>query len=88
MENHSRRMAHGDPPPARTPSREQRSSFFSFFTRQHYNILLTSLNFAELVELYTLHGERPPATSIFRHERRSSELRCNLSDNSDRRDDH
>ena len=29
MENHSRRMAHGDPRPARTPpSREQRSSFF------------------------------------------------------------
>ena len=32
MENHSRTMAHGDPRPARTPSsREQRSSFFSFF---------------------------------------------------------
>ena len=29
MENHSRRMAHGDPRPARTPSsREQQSSFF------------------------------------------------------------
>ena len=32
MENHSRRMAHGDPRPARTPSsRGQRSSFFSGF---------------------------------------------------------
>ena len=31
MENHSRRMAHGDPRPARTPSsREQRSPFSSF----------------------------------------------------------
>ena len=32
MENHSRRMAHGDPRPARTPSsRGQRSSSFSGF---------------------------------------------------------
>ena len=34
MENHSRRMAPGDPRPARTPlSREQRSSFFRVFLR-------------------------------------------------------
>ena len=32
-------------------------------------MLLTSLIFVELVKLYTLHGERPPA--IFRHGRRS-----------------
>ena len=33
-ENHSRRMAHGPPRPARTPSsREQRSSFFISFSR-------------------------------------------------------
>ena len=31
MENHSRRMAHGNPRPARTPSRKQRSSFFGDF---------------------------------------------------------
>ena len=32
MENHSERMAHGDPRPARTPSsRGQRSCFFRFF---------------------------------------------------------
>ena len=33
MENGSR-TAHGDPPPTRTPSREQQLSFFLFFTRQ------------------------------------------------------
>ena len=35
MENHSRRMAHGDPRPARTPSsRGQRWSFFSGFFKE------------------------------------------------------
>ena len=37
-------------------------------------MLLTSLIFVELVELYTLHGERPPA--IFRHGRSSCAGTC------------
>ena len=64
MENHSRRSTHGDPRPARTPSsREQRSSIF-----QGFLMFLMSLIFVELVlieELYTLHGERPPAIFNF-----------------------
>ena len=105
MENHSRRMAHGDPRPARTPSsREQRSSFLGYFyqkdgtrrptTRTHTIItraaivasvffyqLLTSLVFVELVELYTLHGERPPAIFNFqaRHGRRSCAATCQIT---------
>ena len=44
-------------------------------------MLLTSLIFVEFVEeLYTLHGERPPA--IFNFQARASYLRCNLSNNS------
>ena len=39
-------------------------------------MLLTSLIFVELVELYTLHGERPPA--IFRHGRRSCAAICQI----------
>ena len=50
-------------------------------------MLLPPLIVVELIGLYTLHGERPPAISIFRHGRRSSELSCNLSDNSERRGD-
>ena len=47
-------------------------------------MLLGSLIFVELIELYNLHGERPPA--IFRRGRR----RCDatLLDNSGRRGDH
>ena len=48
-------MAHGDPRPARTPSREQRSSFFLFFLfrRQlvQHGTSLTSLIFVELLVL-------------------------------------
>ena len=43
-------------------------------------MFLTSLIFVELVELYTLHGERPPA--FFNFQARPSYLRCNQSDNS------
>ena len=39
-------------------------------------MLLTSLIFAELVELYTVQGERPPA--IFRHGRRSCVATCRI----------
>ena len=41
-------------------------------------MLLTSLTFVELVELYTLHEERPPAIfkNIFRHGRRSCAATC------------
>ena len=44
-------------------------------------MLLTAL--VELVELYTLREDDPPKFSIVRHGCRSSELRCNLSDNSE-----
>ena len=64
MENHSKRMAHGDPRPARTPSsREQGWSFFQGFLNEAVvqHVTYTSLILVELVEeLYTLHGERPP----------------------------
>ena len=54
MENHGRRMAHGDPRPARTPSsREQRSSFYRVF----YETVVQHV--AELAELYTLDGTTP-----------------------------
>ena len=47
-------------------------------------MLLTSRIFVEFVEeLYTLHGERPPA--ILNFQARASQLRCNLSNNSGRR---
>ena len=91
MENRSRRMAHGDPRPERSPSsREQQPSFFfallrigenksyahhtttpsrifirvvRFFLRgSSGTMLLTSLNFVELVKLYTL---RPPEVFNF-----------------------
>ena len=71
MENHSRRIAHGDGRPACTPSsREQRSSFFQGFLRGSstthiYVTFFTSLIFVEVVELYTLHGEQPPAIFNF-----------------------
>ena len=71
--NTVRRMAHGDPRPARTPSSQRAAIVFFrfFFTRQLYKILPTSLIFVELVEeLYTLHGERPPA--IFNCQARAS----------------
>ena len=40
---------------------------------------LTSLIFVQLVELYTIHGERLPA--IFNFQARVSQLRCKLLDN-------
>ena len=41
-------------------------------------LLTSSLLFVELVEeLYTLHGERPPA--IFRHGRRSFAATCQIT---------
>ena len=61
-------MAHGDPPPARTPSsRGQRSSFFQGFFSvavvQHVTFVTV---FVELVEeLYTIYGERPRAFFFF-----------------------
>ena len=42
-------------------------------------MLLTSLIFEELVKLYTLHGERPPAILIFRHGRRSCAATCQIN---------
>ena len=42
-------------------------------------MLLTSLIFVELVELYTLHGGRPPQFSIFRHGRRSCAATCQIT---------
>ena len=43
-------------------------------------MLLTSLVFVEFIEeLYTLHGERPPAISIFRHGRRSCAATCQIT---------
>ena len=49
-------------------------------------MLLTSLIFVELVELYSRHGERPPA--IFNFQARASKLRRYLSDIPGRRGDH
>ena len=40
-------------------------------------MLLTSLIFVDLVELYALHGERPPA--IFRHGSRSCPATCQIT---------
>ena len=40
-------------------------------------MLLTSLIFVELVELYALHGERPPR--IFRYGRRSCAATCQIT---------
>ena len=43
-------------------------------------MLLASLIFVEFVEeLYTLHGERPPAFSIFRHGRSSCAATCQIT---------
>ena len=42
-------------------------------------MLLTSLIFVELVELYTLHGGRLPQFSIFRHGRRSCAATCQIT---------
>ena len=42
-------------------------------------MLLTLLIFVELIESYTLHGERPPAISIFRHGRRSCAATCQIT---------
>ena len=44
--------------------------FSGFFYEAEYNTLLTSLIFVELVELYILLGERPPA--IFSFQARAS----------------
>ena len=59
------KMAHGDPRPARTPSREQQSSTFSWFIftrQQHVTVIYAVTVFCSvLVESYTLYGERPPA---------------------------
>ena len=67
MENHSKRMAHGDPRPARAPSsREQRSSFVRAF---HEAVVLvtyvTEFYRVGRVVVYTPHGERPPAIFNF-----------------------
>ena len=43
-------------------------------------MLLTSLIFVDLVEqLYTLHGERPPANFNFRHGRRGCVATCQIT---------
>jgi hypothetical protein len=48
-ETHDRRAHHHE------------SSNHRFFLDFYEAVVLTSLVFVELVELYTLHGERPPA---------------------------
>ena len=57
------RMAHGDPRPARTPSREQQSStfFWIFYEEQHVTVIYAVTVFCRVAESYTLYGERPPA---------------------------
>ena len=50
--------------------------FFWTFCETVYNKLLTALIFVELVELYTLHGER--SSAIFRHGRRSCAATCQI----------
>ena len=42
-------------------------------------MLLTSLIFVELVELYTVHGDDSPQFSIFRNGRRSFAATCQIT---------
>ena len=62
MENHSKRMAHGDPRPARTPSsREQRSSFFLDFYEAVAQVTYVT-NFCRVGRVaYPSWGTIPPA---------------------------
>ena len=49
-------------------------------------MVFMSLICVELVELFTLHGERPCA--IFNFQTRASQMHCNVSDNSGRQGDY
>ena len=42
-------------------------------------MILTSLIFVELIELYTLHGERPPAIFNFQRGGRSGTATCQIT---------
>ena len=54
--------------------------FSGSFTRQWYNMLLTSLIFVDFAEeLCTLHGERPAANFNFRHGGRSCAATCQIT---------
>ena len=81
MENHSRRMAHGDPRPARTPSsREQRSFFFIFFHEaivQHVTYVTDFCRVGRAV--YPSWGTTPPHFSMFRDRRRSCAATCQIN---------
>ena len=59
MDNGSRRMAHIDPRPARTPSQEQQSYLsWTFLRGSSAYYLYTSLVFVVLVELYKVPPRR------------------------------
>ena len=84
MENHSsRKMAHGDPRPARTPSsREQRSSFFHFFYEAIVQHVTYVTHFCR-VDNSCIPGpfmeNDPPQFSIFRRGRRSCAATCQMT---------
>ena len=73
MENHSRRTTHAethDPYAHRHHESSDRLFSWFFYEAVVQHMLLTSLIFVELVELYTFHGKRPPA--IFNFQARTS----------------
>ena len=76
MENHSRRIALAGPRPTHTIITRAAIAFFFFYEAvvQHVSYVT---DFVELVELYTLHGERPPA--MFRHGRRGCAATCQIT---------
>ena len=87
MEGHSRRMAHGYPRPARSPSlREQQSSISDFFCGAQIQRDTYVIDFCRVGRVVRPScGEGPPEISIFRNE--SCGCRCILWDRSGRRGD-